>query len=76
MAKMFNNVHKILNLFLLPNNCKVRIFNSWYLFQRSDIKEEIMRSSGRATKRDVKPTVLHMLQNVRYIEMFALIINS
>lgn len=30
---------------------------------RSDIKEEIMRSSGRATKRDMKPTVLHMLQN-------------
>lgn len=35
-----------------------------------------MRSSGRATKRDMKPSVLHMLQNVRYIEIYALIISS
>lgn len=79
---MFSNIYEILknevkplNDFLLLNNCEVRMFNSYYLFQRSDIKEEVMRSSGRATKRDMKPTVLHMLQNVCYIEMYALFIN-
>ncbi|XP_056009202.1 DDB1- and CUL4-associated factor 11-like isoform X3 [Ostrea edulis] len=30
---------------------------------KNDIKQEIMRSSGRALKRTTKPTVLHMLQN-------------